>query len=337
MFYLRKSIVTSLAEPSKVVRSPIWFDDGSIVLQVENTQFRVHRAILSKHSEILEGLFTVPQPKDQPLVEGCVIVQFPDKAEDWEGLLSYIYEGKYHELDNLPIQYFVSILRLGNKYFVKAALDRCMANLKYNFALTESVWDATFHPAEKEEAKKELKDWYSERVIDILNISEELKIRTVLPTAYLLGLLYLTLAKMESQDDIVCGRTRKDGTHAQLDNSIKLTLLRARDTMAAEFHPRLFNWILHTTHTIPCTECQSASACRESRANLFKKMFADFRISVHIATTLAPWDNSYARGLCMNCTAAANIAFNAAHSRIWTNLPSHFGLPNWDDLKDFAD
>jgi BTB/POZ domain len=34
-----------------------WFPDGNVVLQVESTLFRVHRSILSMHSEVFHGMF----------------------------------------------------------------------------------------------------------------------------------------------------------------------------------------------------------------------------------------------------------------------------------------
>lgn len=46
-----------------LVRHPtLWLDDGNVVLVVENTGFRVHRGILSKHSDVFRDMFSVPQP-----------------------------------------------------------------------------------------------------------------------------------------------------------------------------------------------------------------------------------------------------------------------------------
>ena len=71
-----------------------WFDDGSVVLQVENTQFRVHRSILASHSTVFEDLFQVPQPESDKSdwVDGCPIVSMSgDTTKDWEHILSFIY------------------------------------------------------------------------------------------------------------------------------------------------------------------------------------------------------------------------------------------------------
>ncbi|KAJ7935112.1 hypothetical protein B0H13DRAFT_1474520, partial [Mycena leptocephala] len=63
------------------------FDDGSVVLQAENTQFRVHWSILSIHSSVFHDMQGLPQPPDQDSIEGCPVVQLSDLAADVEHIL----------------------------------------------------------------------------------------------------------------------------------------------------------------------------------------------------------------------------------------------------------
>jgi hypothetical protein len=74
-----------------------WFPDGNVVLQVESTLFRVHRSILSMHSEVFQGMFSVPQPVavDWDLVDNCPVVQLLDRAVDWTHVLKAFYSGRY--------------------------------------------------------------------------------------------------------------------------------------------------------------------------------------------------------------------------------------------------
>lgn len=70
-----------------------WFDDGSVVLHVETTQFRVHRSILSSYSEVFRDMFAVPQPTGSgEIIEGCPVVQLSDMADDWNIVLKALYE-----------------------------------------------------------------------------------------------------------------------------------------------------------------------------------------------------------------------------------------------------
>jgi len=79
-----------------------WLYDGSIVLSVQNTLFRVHQTILAKHSEVFADLFTVPQPPfsisgedDDAVMEGCHVVEMHDFAADFTDLLHAIYHPRY--------------------------------------------------------------------------------------------------------------------------------------------------------------------------------------------------------------------------------------------------
>ena len=87
-------------QPSDISLSPrraadFWFDDGSI-LHVESTQFRVHRSVLSASSEVLQGMFCLPQPAviDEDFVEGCPVVHLHDKAIDWIHVLKALYSDR---------------------------------------------------------------------------------------------------------------------------------------------------------------------------------------------------------------------------------------------------
>ena len=70
----------------------LWFDDGSLVLSVERTLFRMHRSVLCVQSEIFADMFGIPQPNDEATIEGCAVICLPDKAADFADLLKAIYE-----------------------------------------------------------------------------------------------------------------------------------------------------------------------------------------------------------------------------------------------------
>jgi len=76
-------------------RSEYWFQDGNIVLQVENTLFRVHQSILSRESQIFKDTFSMPQVPSQEdeLIEGCPVVRLSDTAEDMGNIISLLYDG----------------------------------------------------------------------------------------------------------------------------------------------------------------------------------------------------------------------------------------------------
>jgi hypothetical protein len=68
-----------------------WFDDGSVIIHVEKMLFKVHRSILSAHSEIFADTFRMPQPAKQPLFENCPLVTLSDPMSDFVDLLRALY------------------------------------------------------------------------------------------------------------------------------------------------------------------------------------------------------------------------------------------------------
>lgn len=76
------------APPLAPTRSDIWFEDGNVVLQAENTQFRVHRGVLTKSSEVFRDMFAIPQPAT---VDECPLVHLADTAEQVQWVLKALY------------------------------------------------------------------------------------------------------------------------------------------------------------------------------------------------------------------------------------------------------
>ena len=90
----RKRSDTEDAQDEPPTRSKIWFDDGNIVLQAENVQFRFFKGILAAYSPFFRDAFAVPQPANnsEDTLEGCPVMKLPDSAADVEYMLSFILE-----------------------------------------------------------------------------------------------------------------------------------------------------------------------------------------------------------------------------------------------------
>jgi len=75
------------------VRSDFWFLDGNIVIIAGTAAFKVHRGQLGRHSEVFNGLFSIPQPNEQELLDGCHCVELYDCPSDVFYFLSALYDG----------------------------------------------------------------------------------------------------------------------------------------------------------------------------------------------------------------------------------------------------
>ena len=92
------AIVRNLAGSDRIsIRHPVfWFDDGSIVVRVEDYLFKVHRSLLSRHSNFFahsQGI-TTPDLREDLALDCDYIVVDHEKgvlAQDVEVLLEHLY------------------------------------------------------------------------------------------------------------------------------------------------------------------------------------------------------------------------------------------------------
>ncbi|RDX51175.1 hypothetical protein OH76DRAFT_1555286 [Lentinus brumalis] len=113
-----------------------WFEDGNVVVVAQQTAYRVHRGVLSRHSETFSGLFTLPRPVDgasDEKVEGCPGVRVTDSSHDFKHLLHALYDGLGY-MDSVPElernSMYASLARLGHKYELGAVFSAALQRLR---------------------------------------------------------------------------------------------------------------------------------------------------------------------------------------------------------------
>ena len=103
----RKRAEDPIDEPpfAELVRSDVWYEDGNVILQAENTQFKVHKSLLAQNSSVFADMFSFPQPPTSDAastVDTCPIVCLAhDTAEEVGYLLKALFR---NECVSLPIQ-----------------------------------------------------------------------------------------------------------------------------------------------------------------------------------------------------------------------------------------
>jgi len=77
-----------------VDRAEPWKEDGNIVLAAEGKYFRVHRSVLSAHSEVFKDMFDCPHPieVEKDFVEFCPVIHLHDAATDVQIMLKAMYD-----------------------------------------------------------------------------------------------------------------------------------------------------------------------------------------------------------------------------------------------------
>jgi len=86
----------SLVTPTTLARSQdVWYDDGNVVIQAENTAFKVFRGILASNSAVFADMFSVPQPTSvtgPDVYDSCPLIQIYDTPEDARHFLKAIHD-----------------------------------------------------------------------------------------------------------------------------------------------------------------------------------------------------------------------------------------------------
>ncbi|TRM62057.1 hypothetical protein BD626DRAFT_596496, partial [Schizophyllum amplum] len=148
-----------------------WYHDGSIVLHVEETLFRVHQSFLSTHSEVFADMLAVPQPTGEEELEGCHIARLHgDQAADWEKLYLDTFQPVQSNTRKI-MNFLPGVLRLATKYRFRAFRKKAIAGFTSLF------------PSDlpSENSSK----WRPAFAIEMIRTAREINCLEVLPYAYL--------------------------------------------------------------------------------------------------------------------------------------------------------
>ncbi|KAJ7646693.1 hypothetical protein FB45DRAFT_781013 [Roridomyces roridus] len=314
----------ALAPGSKFVRKHLdatrseefWFHDGSIILLVGSQMFRVHQTVLSTHSEVFAGLFTVPQSsdKEKDMIEGCHVVQLHDNPTDFVDLLKGIYSPSH--FDTLPeelgdvLSWVSGILRLSTKYMVLSLRQRCLSILKAKFPTTFADYAAqATHPHRKH--------YKSDDLMRVVLLAQECNVLEILPYAYYcVARIGLSRIVSEPPGDIswkqkaIClvGRERLRWAEMSLSHSFLFAFR-------------------------PATSCRTPGQCGIGHGPQKEWRAIEAGRSPHPLKLFARWD---ALHVCAECVASAQKQHQAGREEVWQHLPIIFELDAWEELRKNA-
>ncbi|CAK5272640.1 unnamed protein product [Mycena citricolor] len=136
-----------------LTHSTPYFIDATLVIQSEQTLFRVYPAILAAQSSVFRDMLTFPHPGHQDgsaralgeyYEPGCPLVVVHDKKEDMEVFLDAIYDSSFlAHPEALPSATITALLRLGRKYDVPHLERRGICELSKIYPTTLDAWDGT--------------------------------------------------------------------------------------------------------------------------------------------------------------------------------------------------
>ncbi|KAF7298006.1 hypothetical protein HMN09_01021600 [Mycena chlorophos] len=303
------------ASETPITRSKIWYKDGSVVLQASSTQFRVHFGVLAEHSTVFKDMYELPQPDDSGLtVEGCPLVQLDDDPAELRRLLLVLYNPlKLSEA--ISFSYVAALVRLGRKYaftaLLKAGVQRILEDYPSNLAHFDAL---------KDKPPPHIL-WYHGLEFDILALCQEMGIRTVLPYVYYRILTY-------PREEWVMGSKRPSGTIAMLSReNLRVCLLGDYLVTRTQLQPDYtLGWLL----TPPTPSCRTSTKCMQDRCKTHRWLM---RIEPDAICGLLPRTlDDWIKRQCEACKTELKPLLQSGREKAWTNLPSFFELPPWNEL-----
>ncbi|KAF5336573.1 hypothetical protein D9611_006491 [Ephemerocybe angulata] len=307
----------------------LWFSDGNIILEAENTQFRVHQSILARHSILFADMFTLPQPADETAIEGCSVILLQDSAEDTEYMLRGLYDRCYLSKDPIPFKAVAAMARLGEKFMISCLRSEALSRLR-------TEYPSTLAEASVAQAPEKIFTTIIEEpglLIKIANLAHDSKLWTIRPTVYLWCCLI-----MDVVDSISHGLELADGTRAHLSRDVQYLCLYGKQKLDEAFR-KCFTWVQRTGQT---RSCGHKKVCGNLAKNIIEECLAQGSIDLSLLFAEA-WniydpegtdpDLPFSKILCSSCFEAANTCANMGREKLWEELPSYFELPDWEELK----
>ncbi|GLB45507.1 putative protein with domain of unknown function (DUF4646) [Lyophyllum shimeji] len=315
----RQQRIEETPAEASITRSEIWFTDGNIVIEAERAQFRVHRGVLAKQSDVFKGLFDIPTPRGDPTVEGCPIVQVSDTAQDWEHLLNVLYNWIAYSSGALPVPILSAMIRLGHKYDLLLVLKEAVSRVEFEFPSSRTA----FFESSNWTMINIDEDF---EILELLLVARECKLYRALPG------VYLKLARMFNFEKLLGGFPRRDGSLLKLPQEEKLLWMVGLSRLREATMEHTFQWLKH----IPYGGCVGGrgQACSTTAKLIYFSVFVDKRPD-DLTPGFMGWPDKSAKDMCQPCRVAAKREHEEGRDKLWEALPSFFDLQAWSDLRNF--
>ncbi|KAJ7668655.1 hypothetical protein DFH06DRAFT_1182185 [Mycena polygramma] len=294
-------------------RSEIWYQDGSVVLQTQNTQFRVYWGTLTQESSFFRDAKSLPQPPDQPTVDGCPVIELYDDLTDIESLLKALFFPNFLAQSALPLSVIGALLRLGRKYDFSDLLNTAVDCLMFENPTTLEEYDALPVPYRPSRII-----YYPGLLFDVISLAREYNLQSILPCAYYRAVAFHTLT------DFFDGVSREDGTTASLApvDLRRCTLNRDQLLKVRFTKGYTFGWLRRWDYDSDCT---NKLKCTQARCRRLHFYMEGTRI---LKRNKAEDDKPF----CPKCQQHGSELTNAGRKKMWEDFPKIFDLPPWSEL-----
>ncbi|KAI0084542.1 hypothetical protein BDY19DRAFT_526787 [Irpex rosettiformis] len=326
----------------------VWMSDGNVVITAKDKEgvtwgFKCHKSLLSRHSRMFEGMFTLSQPQDAETYEGLPLVTLTDPYADFKALLQMLYDPmeylpKVSDLSPLDwpeeLRAISGPLRLSNKYEFDTLHASLTKVLESRWPVTLEGWDKIVQRIRdaQVEASEEGVECPLVNPASLILLAEEANVPSVLPAAYYnLYTQWKNSYRLEGHTwKEVCEESHfaVDLTGFTLEHHLRMAegsdFLRTAIT-------QLWGFILPTIF-----QCRREE-CRRDTKKWISEQFVQYMTSQELfydpLDTLAKIKQPIPRlefskeyGICIGCLDQLENAMDACRDYIWEDFPYLFKL-----------
>ncbi|KAK7052492.1 BTB domain-containing protein, partial [Favolaschia claudopus] len=307
----------------------LWFEDCGLIIRAENTIYRVSSAILAMHSVVFRDMLSLPPPDEPDMMDGCPLVLLTDSAEDVTNFLKAIFHYSFFNPPPAPTTFPIicSVLRMSHKYEVDELRKRALVHFSQAHPTTLSEWDTVVNDPP---SWTNLDD---EKNILSISIARQFGATWILPTAF------YRMCQSTQEDNII--------DTVYLDTSDKVRFLQGLRYLETTGASQMLDFLLDESlwSNLNCHETLEAEqrvciGSREDdewrhqiRSDLEERKGFDARVGAVMPLELWQHDHWSDLPACDDCTEEIQSALQEARQKLWNELPTIFGLPNWKKLR----
>ncbi|KAJ7237036.1 hypothetical protein B0H12DRAFT_1190796 [Mycena haematopus] len=300
----------------------IWHTDGSVVLQAEQTQWKVHWTILALHSSYFRDLHAQPHPPKPSDIDGCPIIELSDDAQDVEDILKALYIPTFHCKEKLPLPVVRAFIRLGRKYDFKDLVESAISRIMSEAPTTLEEYDAM-----KDTIGFRSFEDFNGMEFDLIILASENNLLAALPS------LYYRAVKRWSPGMLFDEIEAEDGTVVSLPRvDLRRCLEGRHNIFKAQFEPRYTYAWMRKWELEGCTDWQQCGTSREAFINDCCR-WVDIRAFRRASDHWLPNDRYQ---FCASCVEHITESMDTGRKKMWEDLPCMFDLPPWNELKKGA-
>ncbi|KAJ7482275.1 hypothetical protein B0H11DRAFT_2022450 [Mycena galericulata] len=293
----------------EITRSEIWHDDGSVVLQAEETQFRVHWGVLSSHSSFFRDM------------RGCPLIELPDSSVDLQHLLGALYDPLIFLEATLPFQFIAAIVRLGRKYVFSKLLAAAVERLTHDNPATLEEVDQLqcFNVVKSQPVKPKRITFHRGILFDTIALARANNLYTLLPYAY-------ARAVMCPPEVIFDGIPSSHGPIVMLAPADqRASIVGRKKLLQAQWDlPQPWKWLSTDDRQEDCIGVHCDVAKKRHMREFLRTGFVILTIPQETSASL----------FCSACERCYLEVMAQGRKELWAKLPTFFDLPPWGELKD---